>query len=232
VLCDSRERMIRAFILLTSAWVLFAAGDASAGPPTDQVRGSVDRVLKILSDAELKKEAKTGERREMIRTVANEIFDFTEISQRSLARHWTGRTPAERQEFVLLFGDLLEHSYITKIETYSGEKIQYAGEVPDGDQAVVKTRIVTKQGIEIPVDYRMFLKADRWRAYDVNIEGVSLVSNYRTQFNAVIQRAGYPDLVTKLKAKQAERPGPREAGRPEAVTAPPTPAPRPGLQTP
>jgi phospholipid transport system substrate-binding protein len=227
-----REHMIRVFILLTSMLVLLVAGDASAGPPTDQVRGSIDRVLKILSDPELKKEAKTAERRAMVRTVANEIFDFSEISQRSLARHWTARTPAERQEFVQLFGDLLEHSYISKIETYSGEKIQYAGEVPDGDQAVVKTRIVTKQGIEIPVDYRMFLKADRWRAYDVNIEGVSLVSNYRTQFNTVIQRTGYPDLVTKLKAKQAERPGPREAGRPEAATPPPTAAPRPGLQTP
>lgn len=224
--------MIRAFILFTSVWVLFAAGDASAGPPTDQVRGSVDRVLKILSDAELKKAAKTGERREMIRNAAKEIFDFTEISQRSLARHWSERTPAERQEFVQLFGDLLEHSYITKIETYSDEKIQYTGEIPDGDQAVVKTRIVTKHGIEIPVDYRMFLKGDRWRAYDVNIEGVSLVSNYRTQFNSVIRRSGYPDLVAKLRAKQAERPGPREAGRPEAVSAPPSPAPRPGLQTP
>jgi phospholipid transport system substrate-binding protein len=226
-----RENMIRAFIV-TGVLMLFAAGDASAGPPTDQVRGSIDRVLKVLSDPELKKEAKTAERRVMIRSVANEIFDFTEISQRSLARHWTARTPAERQEFVQLFGDLLEHSYITKIETYSGEKIQYAGEVPDGDQAVVKTRIVTKQGIEIPVDYRMFLKAERWRAYDVNIEGVSLVANYRTQFNTVIQRAGYPDLVTKLKAKQAERPGPREAGRADPVTPPPTAAPRPGLQTP
>ena len=157
----------------------------------------------------------------MIRTIANEIFDFSEISQRSLARHWPARTPAERQEFVQLFGDLLEHSYITKIEIYSGEKIQYTGEVPDGDQAVVKTRIVTKQGVEIPVDYRMFLRADRWRAYDVNIEGVSLVGNYRTQFNTVIQRAGYGDLVAKLKAKQDERPGPRETGRPSpASTAP------------
>ena len=224
--------MRRALVVLATVLTWLTAGDAVAGAPTDQVRGSVDRVLQILSDPELKKDTKTADRRAAIRTVANEIFDFTEISQRSLARHWTARTPAERQEFVQLFGDLLEHSYITKIETYSGEKIQYAGETPDGDQAVVKTRIVTKQGLEIPVDYRMFLRADRWRAYDVNIEGVSLVSNYRTQFNTVIQRTGYPDLVTKLKAKQAERPGAREAGRPEAATAPSTPAPRPGLQTP
>ena len=222
-------RMIAFVLLLTSACVWLTAGPAQAGAPTDQVRGSIDRVLQVLSDPELKKEAKTAERRAAIRTVASEIFDFTEISQRSLARHWTPRTPGERQEFVRLFGDLLEHSYITKIETYSGEKIQYAGELPDGDQAVVKTRIVTKTGVEIPVDYRMFVKSNRWRAYDVNIEGVSLVANYRTQFNTVIQRTGYPDLIAKLKAKQDERPGPREAGRPTGASAPAA-APRP--QTP
>ena len=218
--------MTRAFFLLATVLTWLTAGDAVAGPPTDHVRGSIDRVLQILSDPELKKDAKTADRRAAIRAVANEIFDFTEISQRSLARHWTPRTPAERQEFIRLFGDLLEYSYVTKIETYSGEKIQYTGEAADGDQAVVKTRIVTKQGLEIPVDYRMFVKDNRWRAYDVNIEGVSLVANYRTQFNTVIQRAGYPDLVAKLKAKQDERPGPREPGRPVPVsTAPAVPRP-------
>lgn len=224
--------MIRAFGTLVSVLTLFLATSATAGPPTDQVRGSVDRVLQILSDPELKKPAKTADRRAAIRTVAVEIFDFTEISQRSLARHWAARTPAERQEFVQLFGNLLEYSYITKIEAYSGEKIQYAGEVPDGDQAVVKTRIVTKTGLEIPVDYRMFLKGDRWRAYDVNIEGVSLVSNYRTQFNTVIQRNGYADLVAKLKVKQDERPGGREAVASGASSSAPATAPRPAPQTP
>ena len=221
--------MARALVLLATVLAWLAVSDAAAGPPTDQVRGSIDRVLQVLSDPELKKDSKTTERRAAIRTVAGEIFDFAEISQRSLARHWAPRTPAERQEFVRLFGDLLEYSYITKIEAYSGEKIQYTGEVADGDQAVVKTRIVSKQGLEIPVDYRMFVKDNRWRAYDVNIEGVSLVANYRSQFNTVIQRTGYGDLVAKLKAKQDERPGPRE--RPTAVGAPAA-APRPGLQTP
>lgn len=222
--------MTRAIVVFATVLVLLSADQAAAGPPTDQVRGSIDRVLKILSDPDLKKDARTAERRAAIRTVANEIFDFTEISQRSLARHWAARTPAERQEFVSLFGNLLEHSYITKIEAYSGERIQYTGEVPDGEQAVVKTRIVTKQGVEIPVDYRMFLKAERWRAYDVNIEGVSLVANYRTQFNTVIQRNGYSDLVVKLKAKQDEGPAARP---PAAAPASGSPAsPRPGDQTP
>ena len=224
--------MPRALVAFAVVLALALARDAAAGPPTDQLRRSIELVLKILADPDLKQEARTAQRRAMIRTVANEIFDFTEISQRSLARHWQARTPAERQEFVGLFGDLLEHSYITKIEGYSGEKIQYAGEVPDGDQATVKTRIVTRQGTEIPVDYRMFRNAERWRAYDVAIEGVSLVANYRSQFNAIIRRSGYPDLLAKLKAKQDERPGPREAGRREEPVVPASiPPVRPG-QTP
>ena len=145
--------------------------------------------------------------------MVNQIFDFTEISQRSLGRHWQARTPAEREQFVALFGDLLENAYITKIESYSGEKIQYPGDVIDGELALVKTRIVTRQETEIPVDYRMFLNGGRWAVYDVSIEGISLIGNYRTQFNAVIQRSGYADLVAKLAAKRDERPGAREVGR-------------------
>jgi phospholipid transport system substrate-binding protein len=209
--------MTRALIALAAVLALLVARDAVAGAPTDQLRGSIDLVLKIVTDPELKKEARTAERRRRIRAVVNQIFDFTEISQRSLGRHWQARTPAEREQFVALFGDLLENAYITKIESYSGEKIQYPGDVIDGDLAIVKTRIVTKQQTEIPIDYRMFLNGGRWAVYDVSIEGISLIGNYRTQFNAVIQRSGYPDLVAKLKAKQDERPGAREAGRTEPV---------------
>jgi len=209
--------MTRALIALAAVLALLVARDAVAGAPTDQLRGSIDLVLKIVTDPELKKEARTAERRRRIRAVVNQIFDFTEISQRSLGRHWQARPPAEREQFVALFGDLLENAYITKIESYSGEKIQYPGDVIDGDLAIVKTRIVTKQQTEIPIDYRMFLNGGRWAVYDVSIEGISLIGNYRTQFNAVIQRSGYPDLVAKLKAKQDERPGAREAGRTEPV---------------
>lgn len=200
-------------LTLALALTLLPVNGASAGPATDQLRGSIDSVLKTLSDPEMKKEAKTAERRRRIRTAAGEIFDFPEISRRTLAIHWQARTPAERQEFAALFSDLLEHSYISKIENYSGEKIQYVAETSDGNQAVVRTRIVSKQGTETPVDYRMLLQDGRWRAYDVTIEGVSLVANYRAQFNSIIQRSGYADLVGKLKAKQNERPGAREVER-------------------
>ena len=208
--------MTRALVALAAVLAFLSAQDAAAGIPTDQLRGSIDLILKIVTDPELKKEAKTAERRKRIRAVVNQIFDFTEISQRSLGRHWQARTPAEREQFVGLFGDLLENAYITKIESYSGEKILYPGDVIEGDLALVKTRIVTKQETEIPVDYRMFLNGGRWAVYDVTIEGISLIGNYRTQFNAVIQRSGYPDLVARLTVKRDERPGAREAGREEA----------------
>lgn len=205
------SRVFALLVSLVAVLVVIAPRNATAGPLTDQVHESVDAVLKIVSDPELKKETRTVERRRMIRQVAAELFDFTEISQRSLGPHWRARTPAEREEFIALFGDLLEYAYVSKIEMYSGETIRYLGETIDGEQAVVKTRIVMKQGTEVPVDYRMMQKNGRWVVYDVTIEGVSLVANYRSQFNTVIQRSGYRDLVARLKVKQVERPGTQRA---------------------
>ncbi len=181
-----------------------ATGRAWAGAPTEQLKWHVDRVLKTLEDPDLRKEARARERRTQVRKIAEEIFDFSETAKRSLGRHWIARTPAERQEFVQLFSDLLERSYLSKIETYGGEKIQYLADSIDGENAVVKTKIVAKGGQEIPVDYKMLRRNDRWLVYDVAIEGVSLVANYRTQFNKIIQTSSYQELVKKLKTKQEE----------------------------
>jgi phospholipid transport system substrate-binding protein len=181
-----------------------SAAPAAAGVPTDQLKGAVERVLKTLDDPSLKGAARVGERRVAVRKIANEIFDFSEIAKRSMARHWQPLSEAQRTEFVGLFADLLERSYISKIETYGGEKIQYTAERADGEFATVSTRIVTKNGTEVPVDYRMIKRADRWLVYDVSIEGVSLVSNYRTQFNKIIQTTSYNELVSKLRNKQDE----------------------------
>jgi phospholipid transport system substrate-binding protein len=181
-----------------------SAAPAAAGVPTDQLKGAVERVLKTLDDPTLKGEARLPERRVAVRKIANEIFDFSEIAKRSMARHWQPLSEAQRTEFVGLFAELLERSYISKIETYGGEKIQYTAERADGDFATVSTRIITKNGTEVPVDYRMIKRADRWLVYDVSIEGVSLVSNYRTQFNKIIQTTSYNELVAKLRNKQDE----------------------------
>jgi phospholipid transport system substrate-binding protein len=199
--------MIRRCALAASAllMVLVFVHDAWAGSPTDQLRTQIERVVKTVEDPELKKDSKAKERRTAVRKIADEIFDFNETAKRSLARHWLQRTPAERKEFVDLFANLLERSYISKIELYNGERIAYLGETIDGDQATVRTKLLTKQGTEIPVEYKMLRASnDRWLVYDVMIEGVSLVANYRTQFNKIIQTSSYQELVKKMKTKQAE----------------------------
>ncbi len=180
------------------------AATAQAGVPTDQLKGATDRVLKALQDPELKKPEKLTERREQIRAMANEIFDWQETGKRALGRHAQTCTPQQREEFSPLFADLIERSYVGKIELYSGEKIMYVGESVEGEQATVRTRLVTKSNTEISIDYRMVKDGDRWRAYDVVIEHVSLVNNYRTQFNRIIQQSSCGELVKKLKSKQEE----------------------------
>ena len=175
-----------------------------AATAQEQLKGAIDRVVSTLDSPAMKGEGKAAERRAAVRQIANEIFDFGEIARRSLGRYWQPLSDAQRTEFVGLFGDLLERSYISKIELYGGEKIIYSGERVDGDLATVSTKIITKNGTEVPVDYRMLKRSGRWLVYDVNIEGVSLVSNYRTQFNKIIQTASYADLVQKMRTKQDE----------------------------
>jgi phospholipid transport system substrate-binding protein len=184
--------------------VVLAAPAAQAGVPTDQLKVGTDRVLKILQDAELKKPEKTAERRKQIRAVANEMFDWPETAKRALGRHVQSCTAAQMTEYTPLFADLIERSYVGKIELYSGEKILYGAETVEAEQATVKTKIVTKNNTEIPIDYRMMKPGDRWRVYDVVIEGVSLVGNYRTQFNRIIQQGNCAELIKKLKTKQEE----------------------------
>lgn len=193
-------------VLSACALLALAVGSETwAGPPTDQLRGQVDRVLKILSDPELQKDGKTQERRAAIRKVANDIFDFTELTKRSLGRHWPARTPADQAEFIELFTDLLEHVYISKIEMYSGEKVAFVGETLDAGVATVRTKIFTRQGTEILIDYRMYQRGNHWLTYDVAVESVSLVANYRTQFNVIIQKSSYQELVKTMRAKRDER---------------------------
>ena len=175
-----------------------------AATAQEQLKGAIERVVSTLDSPAMKGEGKAAERRAAVRQIANEIFDFGEIARRSLGRYWQPLSEAQRAEFVGLFSDLLERSYISKIELYGGEKIIYSGERVDGDLAIVSTKIITKNGTEVPIDYRLFRRGDNWKVYDVNIEGISLVSNYRTQFNKIIQSSGFNTLVDRMKAKQTE----------------------------
>jgi phospholipid transport system substrate-binding protein len=187
-----------------AAGIALAAATAWAGPATDQVKTSVDRVLKVVSDPELKKPQNTEKRRTQIREVARQLFDFEELGKRALGRHYAALKPEQRKRYTELFADLLENTYITKIESYGGEKIVYLPEQADGDSVTVRSKLVTQKGTEIPLDYRLQKTGDRFRVYDVSIEGVSLVANYRTQFNKIITQSGFDELLKKMEQKQVE----------------------------
>lgn len=172
---------------------------------TDTIKKTVDDVIKIVGDEELKKKANEQRRRTAIKKAIATIFDSQEMAKRSLGRHWNQRTPVERQQFAELFATLLENSYAGKIESYNNEKIIYTRESVDGDYAEVKSKVVTAKNDEYTLDYRLLKKENgSWMVYDVVIEGVSLVSNYRTQFNKIISTSGYPELLKRLQSKSNE----------------------------
>ena len=175
---------------------------AAAATPTETLKAYGDVVLKILEDQSLRSPERKQERRAAVRKVAEDVFDLSETAKRALGPHWAQRTPAEREEFTQLFADLLETTYISRIDEYGGERIRYTGEKIDGDVAVVQTRVVMKSGSEAPVEARMLRRGDKWYIYDVIIEGVSLINNYRTQFDRIIRSASYPELVKRLKDRK------------------------------
>ena len=205
--------MTRASFMVAIALGLVAVASASAwaGAPTDQVREYTDAVVKVLEDPALKADDKKPERRAAVRKIAAEVFDVQETAQRALGPHWQQRTPQERQEFVQLFAELLEQTYISKIDLFGGEKLRFTDEKVDGDNAVVRAKVVTRQQTEVPVEARMLRKGDRWLVYDILIENISLVGNYRAQFDRIIRTSSYEDLVKRLRnrgefLRESERP--------------------------
>jgi phospholipid transport system substrate-binding protein len=177
---------------------------AALASATDDVKAVVDKVVSIVSDKELKKQKNEGKRRAALDSAIGTIFDYQEMAKLSLGVHWRDRSPAERQEFVKLFKTLLEKSYADKIESYNNEKITYLKEIPDGGNTEVKSKIITPKREEFTLDYRLKKEGAKWMVYDVVIEGVSLVANYRSQFNRIVRNQGYDALVKKLKDKSTE----------------------------
>jgi len=194
----------RPLIVAALAATLLAPPTVWAGPPTDQIREYTDAVIRILEDPALKANGQRAERRAAVRRVATQVFDINETARRALGVHWHGRTAAERQEFVALFADVLERAYISQIDHFGGERIRFVGEKIDGDAAVVRARISTRGGVEVPVDARLLRRGERWLVYDITVEGISLVANYRAQFDKIIRTSSYEDLVRRLRTKQAE----------------------------
>lgn len=203
-----KKVVLKSLALLVFFLALFWAAPPKtfAGAPTEQVKETVDEVIKILNNKELKKPENSKIRSARIREVIVKRFDFAEMAKRSLGIYWRQRTPGEQKEFVSLFSDLLEDTYIRKIERYENEKVTYVGERTEGQYSTVKTQIVGANELEIPVDYRIFRKGDKWEVYDIVIEGVSLVNNYRSQFYQIIGSGSYGELMKKLKAKVVKSP--------------------------
>jgi len=196
---------VRLIWTLIALFTLCSVHGAWAGSPTDQLREGVDRVVKILQDPELKGDKQIDQRRAAIALVAGEIFDFSEMAKRSLAQHWTKRTPAEQKEFVRTFTALIQRSYISKVDQQdTAGRMTYQRETVETDQAVVRTTLSLNNGSELPLDYRMHNSSDHWQVYDLSIDGISMVANYRVQFNKIIRTSSYEALVARLKSNQAE----------------------------
>lgn len=192
--------MLKRLLLILIASIFIAS--VAFANPTNDVKKTVEEVVRIVGDKEMKKNA--PKRRQALKKAIGSIFDYPEMAKRSLGKHWNVRTAAEKKQFAELFATLLENSYAGKIESYNNEKIVYIKELVDEDHAEIKSKVVTAARDEFTLDYRLFNQNGKWMVYDVVIEGVSLVSNYRSQFNKIITANGYDKLVNKLQTKSEE----------------------------
>jgi phospholipid transport system substrate-binding protein len=183
---------------------LFVAMDASwASPdPTEQLRPFLNKVTTLLADPSLKQLPKKEQSQRVI-TVVRERFDFREMSKRVLGRHWRQLSSEEQENFESLFTQLLQYAYVEKIDEYSGQPIEFTQQRIKGDRAEVKTVLVDKNR-SIPVSYILLLHGEQWMAYDVVVEGVSLIRNYMEQFQQILTREGYSKLVDQIKRKIAQ----------------------------
>lgn len=196
-------RLIHLSVVLSiTLFFLFSGtGICQSSQPQDLLKSSIDRILEVLRDPGLKAEDRREDRRDKLRTIANQRFDYRKMSQLSLGKHWNDISDKDRDEFMHLFSKLLEDTYMSKIETYTDEKVVFVKERVQGKKAQVDTRIIT-QSVEIPINYRMYNQSgDNWMVYDMVIEGVSMVGNYRSQFGQILEKDSFEDLKTKLRQK-------------------------------
>ncbi len=199
------------FILLSFIF-LFCPAQALSNTPTELIKISINEVLSILNDKEMHKPENSSLRDERIKNIIYERFDFNELTKRSLGVHWRRRSEPEKEEFTRLFSKYLEKSYKDKLYKNHDAQVDYLNEkIKDNKYATVSTQIVTKQEVKIPVQYKLIKKNEDWKVYDVVIEGVSMVSNYRTQFNKIIRKSSFKELMKRLEDKISSNPAPKQA---------------------
>ncbi len=193
-------------IALSVAWLFMAETALASSPvgPREAVEAAVGRFMTIIQNGR-PDGAAVGERSDQIRQIVRGLFDFDEISRRALSRHWQALPREDQAEFVTLFRDLLERAYLTQVEAAAGgEKISFIGESIENGSATVRSKVVTRQGSEIPLDYRLHQRDGNWRIYDVAVQGVSFIASYRTQFDRVIRAESYSSLRERLLKKAME----------------------------
>jgi phospholipid transport system substrate-binding protein len=173
----------------------------SAGEATDRIKAVSDKIFAIISDQALQTPEMKGKKEKMIMDAVDGAFNWEEFSRRALAKHWSKRTESEKKEFISLFKELIKRTYMEKSGQYSGGKVEFLEEKIDGEYGVVKSQLVSSTGTQTPVDYRLMKQDGAWWVYDVYIEGVSLVSNYRSQFNDILIKSSFDDLIKRLKEK-------------------------------
>jgi len=206
-----RKSMLQSIILLVvllltvSVFTIATGGSASATEkPMDQLQVAVDDILKILQSAELKGPEKKDERHQLVLNIVADMFDFREMARSSLGQSWNTLTPEEKDTFVGLFTTLVEQRYIGKIDSYNNQKVVYKKQLVKGDKAMVYTAIINKD-LEIPIVYRLEKNKGKWLINDLKIENVSLIVNYRRDFDSIIRKEQFAGLVEKI-SKQLEKP--------------------------
>lgn len=194
-------KFFSAIILVIGISLLFHGGArAATADPVVFIKETVDEVISVLQDEKLAAPVHKVERKNRVVAIVEQKFDFREMSMRTLAKYWRERSPQEQDRFVSLFKTLLENTYIAKIDTYSGEKVNFKKGAVQGNKAIVYSELIRKN-VETPVNYKLISTDNHWKIYDVEVEGVSLVNNYRSQFASILNKENFASLIAKLEEK-------------------------------
>jgi len=197
------EKMKSHVIGLSILMLFLSALPAYAGAPLDTVQTNVNKVLDVLRDPKMKGESAKGTKKEKLEVIYGQMFDEIELSRRTLGRSWTKLNPAQQKEFIQLYRRTLEKAYIDQILSYTDEKIVFTKEsMLSNNQAEVQTNVITSSK-EIPIFYRVILKNGHWKVYDVVVENVSLIQNYRSQFNSILAK-NTPDQLLEILRKKVK----------------------------
>jgi phospholipid transport system substrate-binding protein len=185
------------------AMMICAASPVYAGVPTEEIRTAIDQGIEILKSAKLDNNKQRSQVINQLREIVYTRFDFEEMAKRSLGSHWRRLNPQQQKEFVSAFTELLETTYADKIDLYEGQQVEYIGETIDKNYAEVNTRVIGKNRQTYTVDYKLHEIGGKWRIYDVIAENISLVNNYRSQFNRVIVNSSIEELIKRIRQKSS-----------------------------